>query len=132
MTQMKEIRGVCVLFSETGTEGGWWAMQEDRFIDPDGSRSYEGLQTLREGDDFTVYAEDGSVLFHDIIRMDRETAAIPRQILRNARPVNDPTWKQQAVGGMWVHWVQKGMDPEVWGRLFIGERRCVLKCESEE
>jgi hypothetical protein len=25
---MKEIRGVCFLFSETGTEGGWWAVQE--------------------------------------------------------------------------------------------------------
>lgn len=129
---MKEMRGVCFLFTETGTEGGWWAMQEDQFIDPNGSWSSEGLQTLREGDDFTVYAEDGSVLFHDIIHMDTETAAIPRQILRNGILVNDPTWKQQAVGGMWVHWVQKDIDPEVWGSLFFGERRCVLKRESEE
>ena len=23
---MKEMKGVCLLFNETGTEGGWWAM----------------------------------------------------------------------------------------------------------
>jgi hypothetical protein len=50
---MKEMKGVCFLFSETGTEGGWWAMQEDGFTDKDGSWSYEGLQVLEEGDDFT-------------------------------------------------------------------------------
>lgn len=66
---MKEIKGVCFLHSETGTEGGWWAMQEDGFITADGHRDYEGLHLLREGDDFTVYAEDGSVLFHGIIQV---------------------------------------------------------------
>ena len=62
-----EMRGVCFLSSETGTEGGWWAMQEDGFVTEDGDWRYEGLQYLKEGDDFTVYADDGSVLFHDII-----------------------------------------------------------------
>jgi hypothetical protein len=33
---MKEMKGVCFLFSETGTEGGWWAMQEDGFVTEDG------------------------------------------------------------------------------------------------
>jgi hypothetical protein len=32
MKEMKEMKGVCFLFSDTGTEGGWWAMQEDGFI----------------------------------------------------------------------------------------------------
>jgi len=32
----KEMRGVCFLFSETGTDGGWWAMQEDGFSSEDG------------------------------------------------------------------------------------------------
>jgi hypothetical protein len=46
---MKEMKGVCFLFSETGTEGGWWAMQEDRFVTEDGHWSYEGLQYLKTG-----------------------------------------------------------------------------------
>jgi hypothetical protein len=116
---MKEMKGVCFLHSETGTEGGWWAMQKDGFTTEDGQWSYHGLEYLEEGDDFTVYAEDGSVLFHDTIHRDSKTGRI-------SRPFN-PTWKQQVVGGMWVHWIQKGMDPEAWGELFIGEKRCVLK-----
>lgn len=58
----KERKGACFLFSETGTEGGWWAMQEDGFATEDRHWKYEGLQYLREGDDFTVYADNGGVL----------------------------------------------------------------------
>jgi hypothetical protein len=64
---MKEMRGICFLFSETGTEGGWWAIQEDGFAtegENEGEQwSYGGLRILGEGDDFTVYGDDDSVLF---------------------------------------------------------------------
>lgn len=129
---MKEMKGVCFLFSETGTEGGWWAMQEDGFVTEDGHWKYEGLQDLEEGDDFTVYADDGHVLFQGIIHQDTTTGAIPRQVLRNGRLVNHRTWKQQVVGRMCVHWVQKNMDPGVWGELFTGDKRCLLKREEEQ
>ena len=124
---MKEMKRVCFLHSETGTEGGWWAMQEDGFVTEDGDWSYEGLQCLEEGDDFTVFAEDGSVLWHGIIRQDSKTGAVPRKVIRKGKVIVDHLWKQQVVGGMCVHWVQKGMDPEAWGGLFIGEKRCLLK-----
>ena len=127
---MKERKGVCFLFSETGTEGGWWAMQEDGFVTEDGHWRYEGLQYLEDGDEFTVFADDGSVLWHGIIHRDSKTGAVPRQAIRENRLVNDRTWKQQVVGGMWVHWVQKGMDPEAWGELFVGEKRCLVKRED--
>ncbi|UWZ85152.1 hypothetical protein [Occallatibacter riparius] len=32
----KEMKGLCFLFSETGTEGSWWAMQGDGFVEEDG------------------------------------------------------------------------------------------------
>ena len=124
---MKEMKGVCFLHSETGTEGGRWAMQQDGFADEDGYWSYQGLQYLEEGDDFTVFAEDGSVLWHGIIHRDSKTGRIPRQVIHMGKLINDRSWKQQVVGGMWVHWIQKGMDPEAWGELFIGEKRCVLR-----
>lgn len=127
---IKEMKGVCLLFSETGTEGGWWAMQEDGFVSEDGHWKYEGLQCLKEGDDFTVYSDNGSVLFHGIIHQDTKTGAIPRQVIRKGKLVNDRTWKQQVVAGMWVHWVQRGMDPEVWGELFTGNKRCLVRREE--
>jgi hypothetical protein len=106
---LKEMRGVCLLFSESGTEGGWWAMQQDRFITEDGHWSYQCLHYLLKGDDFTVYAEDGAVLFHGVIHPDGKTGAVPRQVMRIGKLVNHRTPKQQVVGVFWVHWIQKGI-----------------------
>lgn len=128
---IKEMKGVCFLHSETGAEGGWWAMQEDGFATGEDQWSYAGLRNLEEGDDFTVYADDGRVLFHGIIHQDTKTGAVPRRVIHKGKVVTDHLWKQQVVGGMWVHWIQKGMDPEAWGELFCGEKRCVLKREEE-
>jgi hypothetical protein len=123
----KEMKGVCFLHSETGTEGGWWAIQEDGFADKDGNWSYEGLRCLEEGDDFTVYGDNGSVLFHDIIYKDTKTGAFPRQVILKGKLAPLKRQKQQVVGGWWVHWIQKGMDPEAWGKLFCGEKRCLVR-----
>jgi hypothetical protein len=128
---IKEIKGVCFLHSETGMEGGRWAMQQDGFADEDGYWSYQGLQHLEEGDDFTVFADNGSVLWHGTIRRDTKTGAVPRRVIRKGKVVTDRSWKKQVAGGMWVHWIQKGIDPEEWGKLFIGERRCLVRREEK-
>jgi hypothetical protein len=128
---MKEMKGVTFLHSETGTEGGWWAIQQDGFATEDGHWRYEGLEYLEEGDDFTVFADDGSVLWHGIIHQDDKTEAIPHRVIRKDKVVIDNSWKQQVVGGMWVHWIQKGMNPEAWGILFVGKKRCLLRREEK-
>lgn len=130
-TGSNEYIGIAFLFSETGTEGGWWAMQEDGFLDEDGVHwKYEGIRELEEGDDLTVFANDGSILWHGIIHKDEKTGMRCHRVLRGGKWVVDRSWKQQVVGGFWVHWVQAGMDPEAWGRLFIGKNRCLLKRNS--
>ena len=121
-----EMKGIAFLYSETGTEGGWWAMQQDGFPDWD----YQGLQLLEEGDDFTVYTDDDKTLWQSIIHRDTVTGLASRQVSCEGKHVNDREWKQQVVGGMWVHWVQAGIDPEVWGEFFVGEKRCLLKRTS--
>lgn len=126
---VQEMKGICFLHNETGTEGGWWAMQEDGFVTESGHWDYAGLRYLEEDDDFTVFADDGSVLWHGIVHQDTKTGAIPHSILRKGKVVVDRSWKQQAVGGMWVHWLQKDMDPDAWDELFRGRYRCVLKRE---
>jgi hypothetical protein len=92
--------------------------------------NYQGLQLLEEGDDFTMYADDGKILWQSIIHRDTATGLVSRQVIREGKLVNDREWKQQVVGGMWVHWVQAGIDPEVWGELFVREKRCLLKRTS--
>lgn len=121
------MKGVCFLYSETGTEGGFWAMQEDGYETKEGDWSYEGLRCLKEGDEFTVFGDDGRVLWNGIIHQDTETGAIHHHVLRNGKVVCDRNWKQQVVGGMWVHWIQKGMDPDAWGAFFFKEKRCLLR-----
>ena len=118
---VRAISGTAFLFTETGTEGGYWAVQEN------GKRGYEGLQILDDGDDLTVYAKDGSVLWHGIIHQDTQMGRRPRQVIVDGQIVDSNEWEQQVVGGFWVHWVQAGMDPETWGKLFMGKKRCLLK-----
>lgn len=79
-----------------------------------------------------MFAEDGTVLFHGIIHQDTKTGAIPHSVIRKGKVVIDRTWKQQVVGGMWVHWVEKGMDLEFWGDLFTGKKRCLVRGEEKK
>jgi hypothetical protein len=124
---MKEIGGVCFLFSETGTEGGWWAVHEDGYSYPDGHWMYEGLRLLENGDEFTVFDKDGSTLWSGVIDQDDKTGAIPHTVIRKGKIVKLRGWKQQVVGGWWVHWVQRGMNPEAWAELFEGNKRCLIR-----
>jgi hypothetical protein len=99
------------LFTETGTEGGYWAVQEDGFLSEDEvSWKYEGLRLLEEGDDLTVLAKDVSVFWHGIFHKDEKTGMRCHRVLRGGKWVVDRSWEQQVVGGFWVHWVQAGMD----------------------
>ena len=128
---IKEMKGFCFLYSETGTEGGYWAMQENGFMHEDGIHcSYEGLRELEENDDFTVYTEDGKILWSGIIHQDSTTGAIPHQVIRKGKLTTDPNWLQQVVNGMYVHWIQSGVDPQFWSELFLGDKKCLLKREE--
>lgn len=124
---MIEIKGYCFLYSETGTEGGWWAVQEDGFKLPSGYESYYGLNYLEEGDRFTVYNEDGTVRWSGVIHKNTEIGKQMHSVFRDGKWVKDPEWTQQVVDNMWVHWVQDGINPEEWGKLFLKRPRCLLE-----
>jgi len=90
---------------ETGTEGLVWSLQQD------GKEGYDGLVPLRQGDQLTVTAPDGSTLFDGVLECDRKTGWTPR-------------WKgashgQPVAQGYWVHWTQAGWSPDDWAEIFI-------------
>lgn len=101
------IRGTLHLFSETGTEGGWWALQDERFIEPPTADwpherwSYEGLVPLSDGDRLTIFAPDGSVYWQGEIKM---------KLL--------PLFTEHA-NGMWIHADQEGVTREFWALPFF-------------
>jgi hypothetical protein len=108
----RALTGVLFLYSETGTEGGWWSFQDDRHIKggKDGKNvlwSYEGLHQLEDGDHLTIYSKryPRSVLWSGIIKFD---------------PL-EPYKDQTAVSrGMWINQDQRGVDREVWEVFFHG------------
>ncbi len=59
-----ELIGVLHFWSETGTEGGYWAFQNERFISPPTKDwphprwSYDGLYVLENSDQLTIYSKD--------------------------------------------------------------------------
>ncbi|MHB0963432.1 MAG: hypothetical protein ACYC5V_09525 [Gemmatimonadaceae bacterium] len=94
---------------ETGTEGVYWSLVTDWGAT---ERSYDNQYVLEEGDILTIFDEDGSVAWHGTIEWDLRTR-------RMTSPFN-PDRIQQEVGGLWVHGLQCGVDPELWADFFMG------------
>ncbi|MFA6286139.1 MAG: hypothetical protein WC661_02045 [Opitutaceae bacterium] len=90
---------------ETGLEGVVWALIDDA------NNGYDSLHVIEEGDDLTVLDKAGTVLWQGTIECDRKTGATPR-------PTNPHFIQQQALG-CWIHWIQKGFEPDHWAEFFI-------------
>lgn len=110
------LTGVCFFFSETGTEGGYWAFQDSKYISPsesDSSRaswSYKGTHILKNGDLLTVYDKDepNRIIWSGIITL-REYGLF-----------------QEHVFNCWIHADQEGIDRETWAVYFFTEHPAKL------
>ena len=81
-----------------------WILKED------GKRGY---QTIDHGDHLVIYNDNKSVLFSDIIKPDYQTGRSQKH-------------GQQEALGWWVHWIQKGWQPDDWAMLFTRHLRAML------
>lgn len=102
---MNIVDGVLEEFFETGCEGLMWTVYED------GKEGYDGLNTLEPGDHLTVFGENDEVLFEGLIDPDFEIGYKPY-------PQN-PQHGQPCALGFWIHWTQRGWQPDDWARLFV-------------
>jgi hypothetical protein len=92
----EQLNGTLLLHSETGTEGGYWALQED---DCEG---YEGLHTLQTGDYLTVYNDLGSdIVWSGYVRLRHYNL-----FTEDAR-------------GMWIHADQRDVTRGYWADFFF-------------
>lgn len=108
--KMKPIHGTTDIHCETGTEGAVWIIMKD------GYDSYEAMEVLEKGDHLCI-SDGDDVLFDGVINPDYE-------IGWEEYPLNKG-FGQQAALGYWVHWIQKGWQPDDWAKLFI--RKIPLK-----
>lgn len=97
----KTITGTLEAFWETGTEGIWWSVDE-QLPDPENPnyRSRDGLHILKNGDHLVIRDDKKTVIWEGTIDFDYKTCVVK--------------YGWQAVRGMYVHGVQKGVDPETW------------------
>lgn len=120
--------GNLMFHSETGTEGGYWAMQDrchvhTALVDgkcPWGSvycpvargvyhehARYEGLHVLKNGDYLKVF-RGADVVWEGEINL------IHHSIFT------------EDVGGLWIHADQFGVDRNEWASMFFNEMNCEL------
>jgi len=104
---MLPIKGKLDPFFETGTEGVIWAVYDDT------KEGYAGLNCLTRGDYLTIFdpEDTNKVIWEGNIDLEYE---------RNYHPYPmNPQYGQQAIGGFWVHGIQRGVDPDTWGKWFF-------------
>ena len=111
-------KGILDPFWETGTEGVMWSVQDCRLP------GYDSLFCLDEGDELTVFGNDGKPVWNGIIEEDSKACWTPypgNPVSSDGQPLGQPV-----VDGMYVHWVQKNTDPKVWSDMFHNRLRAVL------
>lgn len=98
------MKGVLYFHSETGTEGGYWAFQDERFIDPSsGQWSYDGLHILRNGDRLHINSKEDSQMYVWNGTIDL---------------IEHPVFTQEA-HGLWIHSDQRDVNRNQWARWFL-------------
>lgn len=110
------MNGVCLFWSETGTEGGYWAFQDRRFIKPPTeTRSYlqydyKGLHLLGNGDRLVIYdkKDQKNIVWDGVIDL-----------------VMHGLFTEHAQG-YWIHADQAGVDRDIWARWFFEEYPATL------
>lgn len=109
------MKGVIFFHSETGTEGGYWAFQNEEFMSADGkSWSYDGLHTLNTGDHLTIYdKEEKEIVWQGKINLTQFTIF------------------EEDAFGLWIHNTQIGVDKETWAKWFFDELPAVLERKKD-
>jgi len=109
--QNSVLKGVCTFYTETGTEGGFWAFQDSKYIFPQEGvekefyYEYEGLHILKNGDKLTIFSSDNQkqIIWSGTISL--------RQY---------PVFTENAFG-LWIQADQEGVDRETWATYFFEE-----------
>lgn len=102
---MEKCVGVVNQFFETGCEGLMWILEKE------GVEGFAALVFIEAGDHLKVFAEDGAVLFEGVIVPDHHAGY-------KEYPLNPGHGQPQALG-FWIHWTQKGWEPDEWAKLFL-------------
>ncbi len=86
---------------------------------------YSRTRELENGDHLKVFGEKGEIIFDGVIEHDRQVGWQPYfHVLRKLKGkpytgIQDSRHGQPCALGHWVHWTQKGWEPDEWAKLFF-------------
>lgn len=93
------LEGELFFYFETGTEGGYWAFQDNKY-----PTSHEGLHVLKNGDKLVItHPNEKTIVWEGVIDLIEHKA-----FTENA-------------SGMWIHADQKGISRDEWASYFFKE-----------
>jgi len=145
----EEIRGVLHLWSETGTEGGFWALQDETFISKNTTRfscaschAYWDKEASPDGPYADALAESRFCApgTHDFrLVSDTQWSYDGLHVLKDgdeltiyAKDGGGVVWEgtvrlkphalfTEHASGMWIHADQEGVDRDTWAKWFFDE-----------
>ncbi len=118
---METIKGTLFLWSETGTEGGSWSLQDEQFIQPPTEDwpherwSYDGLKVLEDGDHLKIFNPEGAVYWEGTVSL--------KQYPVFTESVGVPDSSANVDLELWIHADQNGLDRNFWALPFMKEYR---------
>lgn len=118
MSEHKTLDGILHFYSETGTEGGFFAVQDEKYISDLGKVTeqwkYEGLHLLKDSDYLRIFDYDRQTeLWSGTINLERF-----------------PPFTE-SIFGMWMHSIQKDVNREEWARYFFEAYPAQLELRRE-
>lgn len=119
------VEGTAVDYFETGCEGVVWVLEPLEIPEDHDPRDH--FVYLQAGDRLELIAPDGTIAFEGVIDEDSEIGYAEY-------PMN-PGHGQPAALGLWIHWTQRGFQPDDWARYFIrreGEARYFAVVERDD
>lgn len=156
------LKGVCTFYSETGTEGGYWAFQDEKFMGiPNNTENCAKCGYFREfieksldqgkapildyqgcklgGHEWKLAYPDGVWSYEGLHILEDDDKMIIFDKGNPEKIVWKGTISLKQLGlftddafGMWIHSDQIGIEREVWARWFMEEYPAKLEKKKKE
>lgn len=123
----KEVKGIFDGWFETGTEGTYWSLQDENYIDENGMYSYDGLKLIKNGDHLTIFwPKSENVAWEGEVKLLRkfhiDNAGEYKKYFGHYIKAAPSGYKQLSLCGRWVHSIPMNVDLGLWYEVFLAER----------
>jgi len=117
-----EIKGTLAGWFETGSEGTYWTLQDEKHIDDKGMYSYEGMHVLKSGMQLVIHYPKSDKVYWEgqlVLVPGYDPKLLKKLGLHYYVKKHPSGLKQLSLGGYWIHNLPVGFDLAIWYRIFF-------------